>query len=83
MEFEGSNVTFSVTGASKLVFSGPIPTKSVYPREEGALQKVVTGATDLAKVAGLTYVGAKLATAPKTVEPTVVHADVVQVPVAP
>jgi hypothetical protein len=83
MEFEGSNVTFSITGASKLVFSGPIPTKSVYPREEGALQKVVAGVTDLAKVAGLTYVGGKLATSPRTVETTVVRPEVIQVPVTP
>lgn len=75
MEFEGSNVSFSITGASRLVFSGPIPTKSIYPREEGALSKTISGVTDIAKVAGLTYVGAKLASAPRSVEPKVVTTE--------
>jgi hypothetical protein len=75
MEFEGSNVTFSVTGASKLVFSGPIPTKSIYPREEGALKTVIEGVTDVAKTAAMGIVGVQAFKAVKAQKPTVVTTE--------
>ena len=75
MEFEGSNVTFSISGASKLVFSGPIPAKSIYPREEGALKTVVEGAQDIVKTATLGMVGVQAFKAVKAQKPTVVTTE--------
>lgn len=75
MEFEGSNVTFSITGASKLLFSGPIPTKSIYPREEGSLKTVVEGVTDIAKTAAMGIVGVQAFKAVKAQQPTVVTTE--------
>jgi hypothetical protein len=75
MEFEGSNVTFSVTGASKLVFSGPIPTKSIYPREEGTLKTVVDGVADITKTAAMGIVGVQAFKSIKAQQPTVVTTE--------
>jgi hypothetical protein len=75
MEFEGSNVTFSITGASKLTFSGPIPTKSIYPREEGTLKTVVDGVTDITKTAALGVFGVQAVKAVRAQQPTVVTTE--------
>jgi hypothetical protein len=75
IQAEGDNIEFKITGCKKLTFSGPIPSKSIYPRDEGALSKTITGVTDLAKIAGLTFVGGRLATTPRTVKPDVVTTE--------
>ena len=81
MEFEGSNVTFAISGASRLVFSGPIPPKSIYPREEGTLKQVMDGAGNLAKTVALGAVGIQGVKALKAQAPTVVTTEKL-VPVA-
>lgn len=54
---EGDNVEWTIKGCKKVTLSGPIPAKSIYPRDQGTLQTVLDGAGELAKTAALGVVG--------------------------
>jgi len=54
---EGDNVEWTIKGCKRVTLSGPIPAKSIYPRDQGTLQTVLSGAGDLAKTAALGVVG--------------------------
>ncbi len=81
MEMEGSNLVWSITGATRIKMSGPIPTKSIYPREEGTLKQVMDGTADIAKTVALGVVGYQGVRALKSQSPTVVTTEKL-VPVA-
>jgi hypothetical protein len=75
MVMEGENLEWTIKGATKVTFSGPIPTKSIYPREEGTLKQVMDGAGDIAKTAALGIVGYQGVKALKAQQPTVVTTE--------
>lgn len=54
---EGDAVEWTIKGAKRVTLSGPIPAKSIYPRDQGTLQTVLDGAGDLAKTAAMGIVG--------------------------
>lgn len=75
MVMEGTNLEWTIKGATRLVFSGPIPAKSIYPREEGTLKQVLDGAGDIAKTVTLGAVGMQGVKALKAQAPTVVTTE--------
>ena len=78
MILEGSNVTWTITGASRIVMSTPVPSKSVYPRDASTLSVLLEGATDIAKTATygiLGYQGITAMQAVATKAPTVVTTE--------
>lgn len=75
MVLEGDNVEWTIRGCKRVTFSGPIPAKSIYPREEGQLKQVIDGATDLAKTAALGIVGYQGVKALRAQKPTVVTTE--------
>jgi len=75
MELEGSSLQWSITGATKIRMSGPIPCKSIYPREEGTLKAVLDGAGEITKTVALGYVGAQGVKALRAQKPTVVTTE--------
>lgn len=79
----GSNLTFTITGASELTLSTPTPPNSIYPRDQGTLSAIVEGVKDIVPWGVAGYVGGKLASRPTTVKPEVVRPEVVTVPAAP
>jgi hypothetical protein len=81
MVMEGTNLEWTIKGATRLVFSGPIPAKSIYPREEGSLKQIMDGAGEIAKTAALGIVGYQGVKALKAQAPTVVTTEKL-VPVA-
>ncbi len=76
----GTNVTLTISGATELTLSTPTIPKSIYPRDEGTIETIISGVKDIAPWAVAGYVGGKLAGAPKTVAPEVVRPEVVTVP---
>jgi hypothetical protein len=75
---EGSNVTWTIAGANRIVMSTPVPSKSVYPRDASTLSVLLSGATDIAKTATygvLGYQGIKSMQAVATKAPTVVTTE--------
>lgn len=75
MVMEGTNLEWSIRGASRIVMSGPIPTKSIFPREEGTLKQVLDGATEITKTVALGAVGYQGVKALKAQKPTVVTTE--------
>ena len=79
----GSNVTFTISGASELTLSTPVPPASIYPRDQGTIEAIVNGLKDIVPWGVAGYVGGKLAARPTTVKPEVVQPQVVTVPATP
>ena len=78
MVLEGPNLTWTIQGATKITMTAPIPPKSVYPRDQGTLQTLLSGGADIAKTAVygvLGYQGIKAMQAVATTEPTVVTTE--------
>lgn len=77
LEIEGSNVTYSITGARHIVFYGPVIPKSIYPRDASTLDRVMSGVERVVPWGVAGVVGSKLATPqkPTVVNPTVVTTE--------
>tara|TARA_R110000751_G_scaffold138798_3_gene242496 strand:+ start:408 stop:815 length:408 start_codon:yes stop_codon:yes gene_type:complete len=59
--------------------TAPLDSLSVYPRDPGAISQLADGITKIGAVAGATYVGGKLASAPRAIlqpAPTIVRPEV-------
>lgn len=78
MELEGTNLEWSIKGATKITLLCPLPSKSIYPRDQGTLQTLLNGAGEIAKTAAMGvvgYQGVKALQATATKAPTVVTTE--------
>ena len=76
----GSNVWFTISGATELTLSTPVPPKSIIPRDPGVLDSIGGVIGNVMPMAGAMYLGGKLAARPATVQSQVVRPEVVTVP---
>lgn len=58
LHVEGTNVCISLTGATKLVLSTPVPPKNMMPRDPSWLDSLMDGAKSIAPWAVVGYLGA-------------------------
>jgi hypothetical protein len=76
----GSNVCFTISGATELTLSTPVPPKSIIPRDPGVLDSIGGVIGNVMPMAGAMYLGGKLASRPSVVQAQVVRPEVVTVP---
>lgn len=83
MAIHGSNMTFTVNGASSIVMSAPLNPLEVMPRDPDAVGRIADAAKNTVLGAAGIYTLGKVATSPTVVTqpaPTIVKPEVVQVP---
>ena len=86
MAIHGSNMTFTVNGASSIVMSAPLNPLEVMPRDPDAVGRIADAAKNTVLGAAGIYTLGKVATSPTVVTqpaPTIVKPEVVQVPSGP
>ena len=76
----GSNVCFTISGATELTLSTAVPPKSIIPRDPGVLDSIGGVIGNVMPMAGAMYLGGKLASRPSVVQAQVVRPEVVTVP---
>ena len=79
---KGSNMTISATGVNEMKVSSILPPLNAIPREPGVLEKIVEGASGVAKFGLGFYYGnqmlGKALEQPRTVSPEIVRPEVIQ-----
>ena len=83
LAIHGSNLTFSITGATSIVMSAPLNPLEAMPRDPDALGRIADAAKNTVLGAAGIYTLGKVATTPTVVNqpaPTIVRPEVVQVP---
>jgi len=76
MIIEGTNVEFSIKGATKIVMAAPVQPISIIPREPGVLDSIGNLFGQVVPWVAGAYIGGKLADRPATVQPAVVEQQV-------
>ena len=78
----GSNMTISATGVNEMKVSSILPPLNAIPREPGVLEKIVEGASGVAKFGLGFYYGnqmlGKALEQPRTVSPEIVRPEAIQ-----
>ncbi len=79
---KGSNMTISATGVNEMKVSSILPPLNAIPREPGVLEKIVEGASGVAKFGLGFYYGNQMLNKaleqPRTVSPEIVRPEVIQ-----
>jgi len=79
---KGSNMTISATGVNEMKVSSILPPLNAIPREPGVLEKLVEGASGVARFGLGFYYGNQMLNKaleqPRTVSPEIVRPEVIQ-----